>query len=206
MSDVFPFEFTYVRIPADDDEPFEELKGTANAVGDAMALSVCKAHFAKNGGIKDTSLLRAQYGDVVDEKLPALERVAAEGSVETFALVRPSKETKPIPMCGTYMYLDEMGVMKSLPKNKRASEIAKSCGLEVESPFHGDVYIGRVNTGVTPVRTASIMAAELNTGSEFLQNAPAENYQTQQAMYEYEKVAKEKQLGAKSPEEQVASQ
>ena len=55
----------------------------------------------------------------------------------------------------------------------------------------------------TPVRSASIMAAELNTGSEFLLNAPAENYKTQQAMFEYEKVAKEKQMGAKSPEEQA---
>lgn len=198
-----PFEFTYVRIPADNSEPFEELTGTAAEPGDVMAQKICKEHFSKNGGIKDTNVLRAQYGDVVDEKLGALERVAAEGSVETFALVRPSKETQPIANCGTYIYLDELGVLKGLPKNARASEIARGCGLEVESPFLGDVYVGRVNIEASPVRVESVRATDLNAGSKFMSNAPSENYKTQQAMFEYEKVAKAKQVGAKSPEEQA---
>jgi len=200
----FPFDFTYVRVPADDNEPFEELTGTATAPGDVLSSAICKAHFSRNGGIKDTTLLRAQYGDAVDEKMGALERVAAQGTVETFALVRPSKDTQPKPMCGTYLYLDEMGVLKALPRNNRASEIARACGLEVESPFHGDVYIGRVDIGASPVRVTSLVASELNAGSKFMLNAPSENYQTQQAMFEYEKVAKEKQLGSKTAEEQKA--
>lgn len=176
----FPFEFTYVKVPADSDKPFEELTGNATGPGDVLAQEICKAHFSRNGGIKDTSLLRAQYGeDAVEQKLSALERVAAEGSVETFALVRPSKESRPISMCGTYLYLDEMGLMKQLPLNKRASEIARACGLEVESPFYGDVYIGRVNVGATPVRVESFFANELQADSVFMRSAPSENYQSQ---------------------------
>jgi len=91
MTSVFPFDFIYVRVPANDDEPFEELTGSATAPGNVLAEVICKEHFSKNGGLKDTTLLRAQYGDVVDEKMGALERAAASGTVETFALVRPSK-------------------------------------------------------------------------------------------------------------------
>jgi len=197
------YTFTYVRVPAADDQPLENCTGTAAAPGDMLAQKICKAFFSQNGGIKDTTLLRAQYGDVVDEKMGTLERVAAEGTVETFALVRPSKETQPLPKCGSYMYLDEMGLLKALPRNQRASDIARACGLEVESPFYGDVYIGRLNMGSSPTRHADFLADELKAGSAFLQSAPSENYQTQQAMREYEKVAKEKQLGAKTPEEQA---
>jgi len=149
------------------------------------------------------TLLRALSGEVVYVKRGALARPAASGTVETFALVRPSKETLPLPNCGTYLHLDELGVMKALPVNRRASEIARACGLEVESPFHGDVYIGRVNIGTSPVRVEDLRASELNSGSEFMLNAPSENYKSQQAMAEYEKAAKEKQVGAKTPEEQA---
>jgi hypothetical protein len=44
-----PFEFTYVRIPANDDEPYEELTGTAKQYGDALS-DLLKPAFA--GGNK----------------------------------------------------------------------------------------------------------------------------------------------------------
>lgn len=179
MNAKFPFQFRYVRVPADDDEAFEEMEGTAHMPGDVLAQNICKDHFRKNGCIKDVSVLRAQYGGVVDDKMSSIERAASEGTVETFALCRPSKQTKPIPQCGTYLYMDEMGLLKSLPINKRASEIARACGLEVESPFYGDVFIGRVNVGATPVQQENFFADELNAGSAFLLSAPCKNYQSQ---------------------------
>ena len=35
-----------------------------------------------------------------------LNAEAAKGSVEVFALVRPSPNTRPIPHAGTYLYFD----------------------------------------------------------------------------------------------------
>ena len=88
-----------------------------------------------------------------------LNSVAAAGSVEVFALVRPSAQTMPVAHAGTYFYFDEMGVLKDLPVNRRAAQIAASCGLDVESPFLGDVFIGRVAVQPTPMRNAPFALA-----------------------------------------------
>lgn len=219
-----PYEFTFVRIPANDDEPPVEVKATATAFGDAMQ-ELMKSRFA-GGSIKNADGLRAEYGDAVDEKMDALNRVAAAGSVEVFALVRPSSTTMPVPHAGTYFYLDEMwvlahpalllvilpacsvllcqltvacscpgsdrGVLKGLPVNKRALQIASTCGLAVESPFLGDIYVGRVRVEPSPMRNVDFTLSELQSGSPFMRSAPSENEQYQLAMAEYDKAAKEK--------------
>jgi len=124
--------------------------------------------------------------------MDALNRVAAAGSVEVFALVRPSSTTMPVPHAGTYFYLDEMGVLKGLPVNKRALQIASTCGLAVESPFLGDIYVGRVRVEPSPMRNVDFTLSELQSGSPFMRSAPSENEQYQLAMAEYDKAAKEK--------------
>lgn len=197
---LFPFEFTYVRIPADESLPFEDLTGTAKKAGDMMQQHIAKAHFA-GGSIKHADGLRAQYGEAVDEKMGVLNRVCAEGSVETFALVRPSRSTQPEPHTGTYLYLDEMGVPKGLPVNKRASKVATACGLDVESPFHGDVYIARVRIEPSPARQSSFYASELASGSAWLESAASENWQYNNAMSEYTAAAKAAQLRAEGKTE-----
>ena len=173
------FTFSYVKIPADPDAPFEELTTTTNLFGDTLP-ELLQRRFA-GGSVVHVEQLRAEYGSAVDEKMAALNLAAARGSVETFALVRPSETTRPIAHSGTYLYLDEMGVLKGLPVNKRASEIASSCGLDVESPFLGDVFIGRVVVKPAPMRNASFSLAELDSGSEWLRSAPVENEHYQQA-------------------------
>lgn len=190
----FPHTFQYVKIPADVDQPFEQLEAVATALGDQMSQAVCKAHFAC-GSVKNASGLAAEFGtDILSERLGALNRAAAAGSVEVFALVRPSSSTRPVPHAGTYIYLDEMGVLKDLPVNKRASEIAKGCGLDVESPFHGDVYIGRTRVQPSPARNETFHLSELHSGSEFYASAPSENEQYRAAMEGFTRAAKEKQV------------
>jgi len=182
--------FTYVRIPAGEGEPTEELGLTTTTFGDALPEHLT-AHFS-GGSIKNADGLRAEYGAAVDQKMAQLNLVASRGSVEVFALVRPSKTTMPIPHAGTYFYFDEMGVLKDLPVNKRAAQIAASCGLDVESPFLGDVFIGRVVVEPSPMRNGSVSLAELDSSSIWLRSAPSENAQYQMAMAEYEKAAKQK--------------
>ena len=182
-----PTTFTYVLVPCDDSEP-TELTATTEKFGDQLA-DILKPRFG-GGSIKNAEGLRAEYGSAVDEKMEQLNIVAAQGSVEIFALVRPSAQTVPVAHAGTYLYFDEMGVLKGLPVNRRAANIAASCGLDVESPFLGDVYIGRVAVQPNPSRNASFALAELDSSSPWLRSAPSENAQYQMAMAEYEKAAK----------------
>ena len=107
-----PYRLTYVRIPANDSEPFEELTGEATTYGDAL-MEILKPRFS-GGGIKNADGLRAEYGAAVDEKMAQLNLIAAQGSVEVFALVRPASSTRPVPHAGTYFYLDEVTVCPSL--------------------------------------------------------------------------------------------
>ena len=160
--------FTYVRLPAGD-EPAEQLTATTEQLGDALS-DLLKPRFA-GGSVKNADSLRAEYGSAVDDKMEALNAVAAAGTVEVFALVRPSETTRPVPRSGTYLYFDEMGALKGLPVNQRAGQIAASCGLDVESPFLGDVYIGRVATKPSPIRNASFALSELDSSSPFLRSA-----------------------------------
>jgi len=85
-----------------------------------------------------------------------------------------------------------MGVLKGLSVNQRAAKIAASCGLDVESPFLGDVYIGRVVVNPSPMRNGDFALAELDSSSPWMRSAPSENAQYQMAMAEYEKAAKAK--------------
>ena len=198
-----PTEFTFVRIPAIDDEPPEEIKATASSPGDSL-LEILKLRFA-GGAVKNAEGLRAEYGDAVDEKMDALNSIASQGSVEVFALVRPSSTTRPVPHAGTYFYLDEMGVLKGLPVNRRASQIASACGLKVESPFLGDIYVGRVCVNPSPMRNASFGLAELSSDAVWLRSAPSENEQYQMAMGDYEKAAKEKTQEGKARASETSS-
>lgn len=186
-----PYTFAYVKIPADADAPFEELAATAKAYGNSLE-SVLTPVFA-GGSVTNADSLRAEFGDAVDQKMAQLNMVAAEGSVEVFALVRPAKSTLPIAHTGTYLYFDEkMGVLKDRPVNHRARHIASACGLEVESPFHGDVYVGRVCIEPTPMHCVDFGKDDLNPDSVFLRSAPSENAMYSQASHSYESAAKSK--------------
>ena len=44
-----------------------------------------------------------------------------------------------------YLYLDEVGALKQLPRNSRAAALAARCGFG-DVPFHGDMFIGRVRS------------------------------------------------------------
>jgi hypothetical protein len=133
----------------------------------------------------------------VDQATRRLEATAAAGQAEVFALVRPSESTVPEAHQGVYLYLDEMGVVKDLPENKRAARIARACGADVASPFHGTVYIGRVSMLPSPMRQASFTLADLDAGSKWLATAPEENAKYLQAL---------KEANAKAVEVQVISQ
>ena len=71
-----------------------------------------------------------------------MRKLAEEGQVETFCLVKPVPSNKHTSI---NIYLDEVGMLKRLPLNSRASELAAKAGFNPPPDFYGDVFIGRVS-------------------------------------------------------------
>lgn len=111
----------------------------------------------------------------------ALTNATAGGSVETFALVRPSSSNHNE---GVYIYLDEVGLLKHLPNNQRASTLAYKCGYNPQPNFYGDVFVGRVTT-TNFMHNIDIEKEDIiDTSREWLVRAPQENVAWQQTLNE----------------------
>lgn len=178
--------FTYVLIPADGNLPFKELSAVAAECGDTLT-ELLKDHFA-GGTLSDLAELRAQYGAAVDEKRHLFQQVADSGSVEMMPLVRQSKTTLPLPNTATFLYYDEMGALKERPDNLRAFELAKQCGLDLEHPLPGDVFVGRVCCDPGPI-SVSISMDELDSSAPWIRQAPVENAAWKDVLSEFKGAA-----------------
>lgn len=169
--------FLYVKVPADVTEPLTQMQGSGKLAADNM-LTILKPFFA--GGSIDAYSARqqaiAQIGDsgrlLGAQGLSALGEAAQEGVVETFALVRPAKTNNH---CGVYIYLDEVGLLKQLPPNPRAGELARACGFD-GAAFYGDVYIGRTAVQPPPMRNVDLRVEETSSSADWLRRAATENY------------------------------
>eukprot|EP00985_Skeletonema_marinoi_P031569 scaffold37727_cov103-Skeletonema_marinoi.AAC.2 len=111
----------------------------------------------------------------------SLMNATAGGSTETFPLVRPSKTNKNE---GVYIYLDEVGMLKHLPLNTRASQLAQQCGYHPAPNFYGDVFVGRVSSKPM-LHNIDIESGDImDTTKEWIVRAPHENVLWQQAINE----------------------
>lgn len=132
-------------------------------------------------GAGDLSKLGGTANPSVNLTSNALTMATAGGSVETFPLVRPSSTNQNE---GVYIYLDEVGLLKHLPNNNRATKLASQCGYNPAPNFYGDVFVGRVTTKNfmhnIDIKTEDIM----DTKREWMVRAPQENLWWQQAMNE----------------------
>jgi len=140
----------FVHLPQDETIPLKELSVYANPdrVGDIL-IDYLKTFFQSLSDKVDVSLLKDQSDQYFgNNSIPstlsdeAITRVADEGQVEVFCLVRPVPSNK---FTSINMYLDELGMLKRLPLNKRAGSLAKQAGYDPEPLFYGDVYIGRLS-------------------------------------------------------------
>jgi hypothetical protein len=90
-----------------------------------------------------------------------ITKLAGEGSVEVFPLAQPNDANK---MCKVSFYLDEVGQLKKLEPNKRASHFAELCGFQ-NVPLVGDIFVGRVGPNPITAEEAAAMVAAAG-GSE----------------------------------------
>lgn len=184
----------YVKIPADDSKPFEQLECilASDAAGDCLP-DVVESQFAGGGSI-DENKMREQAVRQIGERgaglsASALEHVAAGGKTETFALVRPSATNGHK---GVYLYLDEVGMLKNLPPNPRAVAIATVCGFD-NVRFFGDMYCGAVVADhPQPMMNVDFTVAELDSSSPWLKHAGNENAAYQQSMRQVQDAMREK--------------
>lgn len=161
----------------------------ALGAGDVLPAYV-KAFFADGRSIDETlfkeqtgkqHLIGGDIGGADPAKLTsaALTSVTAEGSVETFALVRPSSTNNNQ---GVYIYLDEVGLLKKLPNNKRASTLAQQCGYHPAPNFYGDVFVGRVSSK-NGLHNVDIEDADvIDSTKPWIRQAVQENVLWQQAV------------------------
>jgi len=185
----------FVFCPSDDSKPLQTvyLPGSVSVTspGDALP-NYIKAYFASDRNTIDASLLREQAtkhfagGDLAqlaETKLSpaAMNAVAAQGSVETFPLVHPADTNH---FQGVYIYLDEVGLLKKLPHNSRASQIAHACGYNPPPNFYGDVFLGRVETKPKMKNIPFVAGIDTDRGAEWMQRAVSENLLWQQEMNE----------------------
>ena len=185
--------FKYVRVPADEGKPFEQLEAivAADAAGDILP-DILQPRF-KGGGTIDERMAREQAvrqlgAKGMDLSADALANAAGAGSTETFALVRPSDTNGHR---GVYLYLDEVGMLKGLAPNPRAMALARECGFD-NVQFFGDMYVGSVQADPGPLANVDFTVKELDSGSEWLKRAGVENYQYNQSMQQLQDAMREK--------------
>ena len=140
----------FVHVPQDEALPIKELSvyTRQDRVGDIL-IDHLKPFFRSFSDKVDVSLLKDQSDQLFgNNAMPstlsteALARVADEGQVEVFSLVRPVPSNK---FTSINIYLDEIGMLKRLPLNRRAGTLAKQAGFDPEPLFYGDVFVGRMS-------------------------------------------------------------
>jgi hypothetical protein len=183
----------FVWIPQDTTQPLKTLRlpaALAQESGDSLPNYV-KSFFADSKSI-DASLLQqqatkhfagGQLKDLASTNIStaAMNSVAAQGTVETFPLVHPADTNH---YTGVYIYLDEVGLLKKLPANARASQMAAACGYHPAPNFYGDVFVGRVATRPTMTNIDFIVGRDTDRSAEWMVRAVSENVAWQQGYNE----------------------
>lgn len=182
-------DLKFVHIPQDESLPIKELsmkvpqnRNSSNA-GDLL-LTELRPFFSALSKKVDLDLFRdnaaKQFGstDVPKVSEDALHKVAEQGLVEVFTLVHPAESNK---YTSVNIYLDEVGMLKRLPLNKRASELASKAGFNPPPTFYGDVFLGRVKSKPT-LHNIDFSKDDIVSNTEWLRNATMENLEYQAAM------------------------
>jgi len=183
---------TFVKIPHDETQPLEELSATFpkswfETRGDLLVDYLKPAFASKNGG-KDVDLglfhHQAQK-HLASNDAPgtvseaALAEVAKQANVETFPLVHATPSNKFVSI---NMYLDEVGMLKRLPLNKRAIAYAANAGFNPPPQFYGNIYLGRVKTSPKVRNMSFKLGEDTSHDAEWIKKATMDNLEHQTAM------------------------
>lgn len=180
-------DLTFVHVPHDQSLILKELsakvpKDRLNH-GDLL-ITELKSWFQAISKTVDLSLLKGQETKHLGStNLPqvsesSLMKVAEEGQVEIFCLVHPVQSNHHTSI---NIYLDEVGLLKRLPLNKRASEFALRAGFNPPPKFYGDVFLGRVKSKPA-LKNIDFRLNDTHQNATWLKNATMENLEHQTSM------------------------
>ena len=110
-----------------------------------------------------------------------LRQVAQTASVETFVLVHATPGNR---FTSIHIYLDEVGMLKRLPLNVRASQYAERAGFNPPPQFYGDVFLGRVQKKPALHNLPFCLGVDTALDAPWLNAATMENLEYQTAMNE----------------------
>jgi CS domain len=190
---------TYVFIPADQAKPLEECYFLPPSVSctpftDPLAESL-KPAFASKADQVDLNLFRKQQSENPihqlassssgDTNIPtvsedALRQVAQQGGhVETFSLVHATASNSYTAIT---IYLDEIGQLKRLPLNQRASDLCQAAGYNPPPIFYGNVFVAKRQMKQGRGVYLNLNIADCHVQAPWLQQAAMANveYQLQQ--------------------------
>merc|ERR1719313_2291049 len=85
---------------------------------------------------------KSQKQEISSEALSddVMQKMIEFSSVDIYPVLLPKKDVGHV---GVSLYVDDKGISKKLPVNKRAMSLCMPAGHEV-SPFFGDAFIARV--------------------------------------------------------------
>lgn len=185
-------KISYILIPCDASKPLKELKYSSPKIerghdkGKDILVDILKPYFSQAGEDLDLELLReSKAGNLIGtDGAPTisdktLRKVAMEGNVEVFPLVRGLQSNGH--NC-VNIYLDESGMLKRLPLNKRAGEFAERAGFNPPPKFYGNVFLGRVKAAPILKNVNMILGIDTNPSAPWLQKATMENLEHQMQM------------------------
>lgn len=181
---------SFVLVPHDTSKPLKELtfECPIKIMGQDALMEHLKPMFAAMGSGKDMDLElfreNASHtigssdspGEVSED---TLKQVAAQGNVEKFSLVHPTASNH---YTGVNIYLDEVGMLKRLPLNKRASDYATRSGYNPAPQFYGNVFLGRIRGRPVPQNVSFSVGKDTAMDAVWLQQATMSNLEHQVEM------------------------
>ena len=82
-------------------------------------------------------------------------------------------------------------MLKSLPSNARADELAKACGFDGVR-FYGDMFVGAVQSEPSPMHNVDFHVRDLDSSADWLRSAQSENFAHDQSMKQLQDAMREK--------------
>lgn len=172
-----------VKIPADETKNFTEISIPVEdgKIGDQLP-SILRIFF-NQGSVKVDDVKEAAATQFTNQDVKVsqstLDKLSEVGSVEVFPLAHPNEHNNN---CKVSFYLDEVGQLKKLAANRRATQFAVLCGFK-DVPLVGDMFVGRVGpasllsgSGSGPVNV-DFSLSELTSDAAWLKDVVKHNYE-----------------------------
>lgn len=172
----------FVKIPCDDSLPVTELSLPVedDRAGDQLT-SILRIYFTQ-GSVKLDDVKDAAGKQFTNQEVNisqnTIDKLSDVGSVEVFPLAQPNQHNNN---CKVSFYLDEVGQLKKLARNRRASQFAELCGFR-DVPLVGDMFIGRIGPAPESAKVRGpvnhdFTLSEFSSDAAWLKDVVRHNYE-----------------------------